>query len=132
MSKRVITYGTFDLFHYGHINVLKRARALGDFLAVGVSSDEFNLLKGKTSVHSYQERVAFLQELRCVDLIFAEENWDQKRIDIEKYSIDIFVMGDDWAGKFDELLGDLCAVRTIERTPDISSTLLKKKLEKQL
>lgn len=132
MPKRIITYGTFDLFHYGHINVLKRARALGDFLAVGVSTDEFNTLKGKKSVHSYEERVSFLKELQCVDLIFPEENWIQKRADIIHHSIDLFVMGNDWAGVFDEMLGDLCEIHILERTPDISSTLIKQKLNQPL
>jgi glycerol-3-phosphate cytidylyltransferase len=125
--KRVITYGTFDLLHYGHVNILKRARALGDYLVVGLSTDEFNKVKGKKSFYTYQERKAILESIRYVDLVIPENSWEQKINDILTYQIDIFVMGDDWKGKFDELK-DYCEVIYLPRTEGISSTLVKKHL----
>lgn len=122
--KRVITYGTFDILHYGHINLLKRAKALGDYLIVVLSSDEFNKLKNKTSYYSYEQRKIILEACRYVDLVVPEHNWEQKRDDVKKYQIDIFVMGDDWTGKFD-FLSDLCEVVYLPRTPDISTTKVK-------
>ncbi len=108
--KRVITYGTFDLLHFGHINLLRRARALGDYLIVALSTDEFNAReKGKTCYFSYDERRRLLEAIRYVDLVIPEERWDQKRDDVVLYHVDTFVMGDDWAGKFD-FLSDLCQV----------------------
>ena len=108
--KRVITYGTYDLLHYGHIALLKRARALGDFLVVALSSDEFNAGKGKRAYFSYEERKAMLEAIRYVDLVVPELTWGQKIEDIFKYDIDVFVMGDDWSGEFDEQLKGLCEI----------------------
>ena len=98
--KRVITYGTFDVLHYGHVNLLKRARALGDYLIVALSSDEFNMLKNKKAYYTYEQRKMILEALRYVDLVIPENTWEQKRDDVLKYQADVFVMGDDWKGKF--------------------------------
>ncbi len=125
--KTVITYGTYDLLHVGHINLLRRASELGDRLVVGISSDEFNLLKGKSSIFSFKERKQILEAVRYVDEVFAEDNWEQKRDDIKKYDADIFVMGSDWMGKFDDL-ADICEVRYLARTEEISTTYLKNKV----
>ncbi len=122
--KRIITYGTYDLLHYGHIRLLKRAKTLGDYLIVGLSTDEFNALKGKNAYHPYEERKAMLEAIRYVDLVIPEENWEQKISDIKKYEADIFVMGDDWAGKFDELK-EYCEVIYLPRTDGISTTKIK-------
>ncbi len=121
---RVLTYGTFDTFHWGHMLLLQRARDMGDWLAVGLSTDEFNHTKGKTSRFSYDVRHKILSGVRHIDMIFPENNWQQKRADIIKYNIDILVMGDDWRGKFDNL-GDICRVVYLPRTPGISSTIIK-------
>lgn len=128
--RRVITYGTFDLLHYGHIELLKRAKALGDYLVVAVSSDEFNELKGKKSYFSYSDRRRMLEAIRYVDMVIPEHNWEQKPQDIKDYMIDVFVMGDDWAGQFDEQLGGLCEVVYLPRTPEISTTQIKQDLNK--
>lgn len=125
--KRVITYGTFDVLHYGHINLLKRAKALGDYLIVALSSDEFNAIKNKKSYYTYEQRKAILESCRYVDLVIPENNWEQKITDVQKYQADIFVMGDDWEGKFD-FLKDYCEVVYLPRTPDVSSTQTKKYL----
>lgn len=126
--KRVITYGTFDLLHYGHVNILRRAKELGDYLVVVLSSDEFNWTqKHKKSYFTYEERKAMLEAIRYVDLVVPEENWDQKITDVQKYDIDIFVMGDDWTGKFD-FLKDYCEVVYLPRTPEISTTQIKNEL----
>ncbi|WNO61820.1 glycerol-3-phosphate cytidylyltransferase [Rheinheimera sp. MMS21-TC3] len=123
--KTVITYGTFDLFHVGHVNLLKRARSLGDRLIVGVSTDEFNLNeKGKTTIVPYEHRVKVLASCRYVDLVIPEHSWQQKIDDIRKYQVNTFVMGDDWQGKFDELSA-LCEVKYLPRTQNISSTSIK-------
>lgn len=122
--KRVITYGTFDLFHYGHLRLLKRAKELGDYLIVALSTDEFNSIKNKVSHFNYEERKEMLSAIKYVDEIIAENNWEQKRSDIINNKIDIFVMGDDWQGKFDELK-DLCEVVYLSRTQDISSSQIK-------
>ncbi len=123
--KRVITYGTFDMLHYGHINLLRRAKSLGDYLIVALSTDEFNWnSKHKTSYFSYVERKAMLEAIRYVDLVIPEENWDQKMTDVDKYDVDIFVMGDDWEGKFD-FLKEKCEVVYLPRTPEISSSKVK-------
>lgn len=125
---RVITYGTFDLLHYGHINLLRRAKALGDYLIVALSTDEFNRKeKNKICYFSYEERKQLLEAIRYVDLVIPEENWEQKQTDIEKYQIDVFVMGDDWAGKFD-FLKDNCEVVYLPRTPEISTSKIKRDL----
>lgn len=123
--RTILTYGTFDLFHIGHVNLLKRARELGDRLIVGVSTDEFNLYeKNKTTIVPFAHRVAVLESCRYVDKVIAEIGWQQKAEDIQKYQVDTFVMGDDWQGKFDELQS-LCKVVYLERTQDISSSALK-------
>jgi glycerol-3-phosphate cytidylyltransferase len=128
--KRVITYGTFDVLHYGHINLLRRAKALGDYLIVALSSDEFNNIKHKKSYYTYEQRKSILEACRYVDLVIPEFNWDQKITDVQKYEIDIFVMGDDWKGKFD-FLKDYCEVIYLPRTPDVSSTKTKTFLREQ-
>lgn len=128
--KKIITYGTFDLLHYGHINLLKRAKELGDYLVVGLSTDEFNeQKKNKKTYFSYEERKKLLEAVRYVDLVIPEENWEQKREDIKEFKIDTFVIGDDWKGKFDDLK-DLCEVVYLPRTPEISTTKIKKDLNK--
>lgn len=126
--KKVITYGTFDLFHVGHLNILKRAKALGDYLIVAVSSDVFNAIKGKKCAIPDYERMAIVEAIRYVDEVIPEDSWEQKIEDIKKYDIDIFVMGDDWKGKFD-FLKDVCDVVYLSRTPDISTTKIKKELK---
>lgn len=123
--KRVITYGTFDLLHYGHINLLKRARELGDYLIVALSTDEFNWdSKRKQCYFSYEKRKQLLESCRYVDLVIPEESWEQKRSDVQLYKVDTFVMGDDWRGKFD-FLKDLCEVIYLPRTPEISTSQIK-------
>ncbi len=122
--KTVITYGTFDLLHVGHINILKRARALGDRLIVALSTDEFNVLKHKEAYHTYDDRKIILESIKYVDMVIPEENWEQKLTDVEKYSVDIFVMGDDWDGKFD-FLKSRCEVVYLPRTSGISTTKIK-------
>ncbi|HJA11725.1 MAG TPA: glycerol-3-phosphate cytidylyltransferase [Candidatus Mediterraneibacter merdipullorum] len=127
--KRVLTYGTFDLLHYGHIRLLKRAKALGDYLIVAISTDEFNAVKGKKAYHDYETRKEMLEAVRYVDLVIPENNWDQKRDDVKNYHVDVVVMGNDWAGheKF-ENLRDLCEVVYLDRTEGISTTKIKKEL----
>lgn len=128
--KRVITYGTFDLLHYGHINLLRRAKELGDYLVVVLSTDDFNWnQKQKKCYFSYEERKTILEAIRYVDLVVPEENWEQKVTDIQKYQIDTFVMGDDWKGKFD-FLKEYCDVVYLPRTPEISTTQIKRELSK--
>lgn len=129
--KRVITYGTYDLLHYGHINLLRRAKAQGDYLIVALSTDEFNWdMKGKKSYFTYEERKAMLEAIRYVDLVVPEDNWEQKKTDVGKYNVDVFVMGDDWEGKFD-FLKDQCEVVYLPRTPEISTTKIKSELNKK-
>jgi glycerol-3-phosphate cytidylyltransferase len=124
----VITYGTYDMLHIGHIKMLKRARALGDRLIVALSTDEFNKqMKNKQCVQPYEERKAILEALRYVDLVISEESWEQKIPDVERYSIDTFVIGDDWEGKFDFLKGK-CKVIYLPRTPGISTTIRKREI----
>lgn len=126
--KRIITYGTFDLLHYGHINLLRRARALGDYLVVALSTDEFNWnQKQKKCYFSYEIRKQLLESIRYVDLVIPEENWEQKIADVQEYHIDTFVMGDDWKGKFD-FLKPYCEVVYLPRTPEISTTQIKRDL----
>ena len=128
--KRVITYGTFDLLHYGHINLLRRAKQMGDYLIVALSTDEFNTnKKNKVCYFSYEERKKLLESIRYVDLVIPEETWEQKRTDIPLYHVDTLVMGDDWEGKFD-YLSDLCEVVYLPRTKEISSTKIKEDLHK--
>lgn len=127
--RRVITYGTFDLLHYGHIHLLRRAKEQGDYLIVALSTDEFNWnCKQKKSYFDYNQRKLLLEAIRYVDLVIPEENWEQKRSDIKEYHIDTFVMGDDWAGKFD-YLKDLCDVVYLPRTPEISTSKIKEELK---
>ena len=129
--RRVITYGTFDLLHYGHIQLLKRAKALGDYLVVGLSTDEFNRdAKGKQCYFSYHQRKALLEAIRYVDLVIPETCWEQKRRDIHDVAIDTFVIGDDWAGKFDFLKEEGAQVVYLTRTPEISTTQIKQDLGK--
>lgn len=124
--RRVITYGTFDLLHYGHINLLRRAREQGDYLVVALSTDEFNWKeKHKKCYFSYEQRKQLLEAIRYVDLVIPEENWEQKAKDIKEYHIDIFCMGDDWMGKFDFLRNEGCEVIYFSRTPEISSSQIK-------
>lgn len=122
--KKVLTYGTYDLLHEGHINLLRRARALGDYLIVGLSTDDFNRLKHKDSFLPYKQRRTVLEAIRYVDEVIPEENWEQKINDVRVHDVDIFVMGDDWDGKFDELK-EYCEVVYLARTPIISTTSLK-------
>lgn len=130
--KRVLTYGTFDLLHYGHIRLLQRARALGDYLIVALSTDDFNEIKGKKAYHSYETRKKMLEAIRYVDLVIPEEKWEQKISDVQKYDVDIVVMGSDWAGsdKFD-YLKDYCEVVYLDRTEGISTTQIKQDLKLQ-
>ena len=129
--RRVITYGTFDLLHYGHINLLKRAKQQGDYLIVALSTDEFNWnSKQKKCYFTFEERKRMVEALRCVDLVIPEENWEQKINDVQEYKIDTFVMGDDWKGKFD-YLKDYCEVIHLERTPEISTSKIKEDLNKK-
>ena len=128
--KKIITYGTFDLLHYGHINLLKRAKALGDYLIVALSTDEFNWnSKAKKCYFSYEVRKQLLEAIRYVDLVIPEENWEQKINDIKEFRIDTFVMGDDWEGKFD-YLKEYCEVVYLPRTKGISTTKIKDDLHK--
>ena len=129
--KRVITYGTFDLLHQGHINLLKRAKEYGDYLIVALSTDEFNWdEKRKKCYFTYEQRKKLLEAVRYVDLVIPEENWEQKILDVKKYDVDTFVIGNDWEGKFD-FLKDLCNVVYLPRTPEISSTQIKEELKKK-
>ncbi|WP_205068371.1 glycerol-3-phosphate cytidylyltransferase [Photobacterium kishitanii] len=129
MKKIIITYGTFDLFHVGHVRLLKRLKDLGDYLIVGVSSDEFNALKGKKSFFSYAERAEIVSSCIYVDKVFPENNWEQKKTDVIKYNVDIFAMGNDWDGEFD-FLNEYCDVVYLQRTEDISTTDIKRSLSK--
>lgn len=125
--KRVLTYGTFDLLHNGHINILRRAKDLGDYLVVAVSTDEFNAIKDKKAYFTYEERKAMIESVRYVDLVIPEQTWEQKVDDIKKYHIDTVVMGDDWKGKFD-YLKEYCEVIYLPRTEGISTTQIKEDL----
>ena len=127
MKKIIITYGTFDMFHIGHLKLLQRLKCLGDELIVAVSTDEFNSGKGKNVMTPYAQRAEIVENIKCVDKVIPEINWEQKITDIQKYNVDIFAMGDDWEGKFD-FLKEYCEVVYLERTKDISTTQLKKSL----
>lgn len=127
--KKIITYGTYDLLHWGHINLLRRAKELGDHLTVVLSTDEFNLLKHKMSYHKYEERKLILEAIRYVDEVLPENDWDQKIKDVQDNNIDTFVMGHDWEGEFD-FLKDYCEVIYLPRTEGISSSKIKKDLKK--
>lgn len=126
--KKIITYGTYDLLHWGHINLLKRAKELGDHLTVALSTDEFNKLKHKSSYHSYEERKLILEAIRYVDEVIPENHWEQKNSDVLDNEIDVFVMGDDWKGEFD-FLKEYCKVIYLERTDGISTSKIKKDLK---
>jgi len=127
--RRVITYGTYDLLHYGHINLLRRAKALGDYLIVALSTDEFNTNeKNKKTYFTYEQRKQLLESIRYVDLVIPEENWEQKKNDMHEYHIDTFVIGDDWEGKFDFLKDEGVEVVYLSRTPEISSSQMKRDL----
>lgn len=123
----VLTYGTFDLFHIGHLNLIRRLTALGDRLIIAVSTDEFNAGKGKTSVVSYEDRARIVESIKGVDLVIPETSWEQKRTDVVEHGVDVFAIGDDWRGKFDEL-EELCRVEYLPRTDGISSTEIKQML----
>ncbi len=126
---RVLTYGTYDLLHYGHIRLLKRAKDLGDYLIVAVSTDEFNAVKGKKAYHDYATRKEMLEAIRYVDLVIPENDWDQKISDVMKYEVDIVVMGNDWEGdEHFEILKDYCDVVYLDRTEGISTTKIKQEL----
>ena len=130
--KKIITYGTFDLLHYGHIQLLRRAKELGDYLIVALSTDEFNLnQKNKVCYFSYEQRKLLLEAIRYVDLVIPENNWEQKVSDVQELKVDTFVMGDDWKGHFD-FLKDYCEVVYLPRTPEISTTQIKKDLKQKI
>lgn len=130
--KRVITYGTFDLLHYGHIHLLRRARELGDCLIVALSTDEFNARqKHKTSFFPYEQRKLLLEAVRYVDLVIPESDWEQKRRDVRNHGIDIFVMGDDWTGAFDYLKEEGVEVVYLPRTPEISTSQIRRTLREE-
>ena len=126
-EKIVLTYGTFDMFHIGHLNLLNRLKSLGDKLIVAVSTDEFNSIKGKKTLIPFEQRALIVQNIKCVDMVISEKKWEQKIDDIKKYNVDIFAMGDDWEGKFD-FLKDYCEVIYLPRTENISTTQLKLEL----
>ena len=127
--KRVLTYGTFDLLHYGHINLLRRAKQLGDYLVVALSTDEFNASKGKQAYHNYETRKKMLEAIRYVDLVIPENCWEPKLDDVKDYHIDTVVMGGDWKGsdKFD-YLKDYCNLVFLDRTPGVSTSQIKNEL----
>ena len=125
--KRVITYGTYDLLHYGHIELLRRAKEYGDYLIVALSTDNFNKLKDKKSYYSYEQRKMMLESIQFVDLVIPENEWEQKVKDVKEYNVDTFLMGHDWEGEFD-FLKDLCEVIYLNRTEGISTTQIKKEL----
>lgn len=128
MTKTVITYGTFDMFHIGHLKLLRRLSEIGDRVIVAVSTDEFNTLKGKKTLIPFEQRAAIVEAIDCVDLVIPEHDWDQKVLDVKKYDVDTFAIGKDWEGKFD-FLKEYCDVVYLERTKDISTTELKRSLK---
>ena len=125
--KKVITYGTFDLLHYGHINLLKRAKKHGDYLIVALSTDEFNEIKGKKCYFSFEKRRQLVESIRYVDLVIPERSWEQKIEDIKEFKVDTFVIGDDWKGEFD-YLSEYCEVIYLKKTPEVSTTKIKREL----
>jgi len=127
-NKIVLTYGTYDLLHFGHLELLRRAKELGGTLIVGLSTDEFNALKHKEAALPFHHRKKILENLRCVDKVIPEHSWEQKSSDVKKYKADVFVMGDDWKGEFD-FLKEYCEVVYLPRTPDISTTHIKNKIK---
>ena len=127
MAKTIITYGTFDMFHIGHLKLLQRQKKLGDKLIVAVSTDKFNEEKNKKTLIPYDQRVEIIKNIKCVDEVIAEKSWDQKIRDIETHNVDIFSIGDDWDGEFD-FLKEYCEVVYLPRTKNISTTKLKKSL----
>ena len=129
--KNVLTYGTFDLFHYGHLKLLERAKALGDHLTVAVSTDEFNSVKGKKCTYSFSHRAQIVEAIRYVDRVIPERDWEQKVEDVQKYNINIFVIGDDWEGKFDHLK-QYCEVVYLSRTSNISTTEIKQNVHEEI
>lgn len=130
--RRVLTYGTFDLLHFGHIRLLQRAAALGDYLIVALSTDEFNVLKGKTSFYPYDVRREMLEAVRYVDLVIPESSWEQKASDVERYCVDVVCMGSDWAGSrpFESLRGK-CDIVYLDRTEGVSTTEVKECLKQE-
>ena len=126
--KKILTYGTFDLFHYGHLKILERAKHLGDYLVVAVSTDEFNAVKGKKCVYPYEHRAQIVEAIKYVDKVIPEKNWEQKISDVKEHDIDVFMIGKDWEGKFD-FLKEYCEVVYLERTKDISTTELKNEIK---
>lgn len=122
--KKIITFGTFDVFHIGHLRILERAKSLGDHLTVGISTDQLNAAKkGRSPIYSQHERMEIISGLKCVDAVFFEESLERKRNYINQYNANTLVMGDDWKGRFDEFL-DICEVVYFERTPSISTTAI--------
>lgn len=128
--KKVITYGTFDLIHMGHINILRRAKEMGDYLVVAISTDEFNTMKHKQAYYSFEQRKQILEAIRYVDEVIPEHTWDQKIQDVKEHDIDIFVMGHDWEGEFD-FLKEYCEVIYLPRTEGVSTTKTKRDLSKR-
>lgn len=127
--KRILTYGTFDLLHYGHIEILRRAKSLGDYLIVAVSTDEFNEIKNKKAYHNFETRKKMLEAVRYVDLVIPENTWEQKKNDVLEYKVDVVVMGSDWEGNENfECLRDFCEVIYLPRTDGVSTTKIKKEL----
>lgn len=131
MTKTVITYGTFDMFHIGHLKLLRRLKTMGDRVIVAVSTDEFNSIKGKKTMIPYDQRAAIVEAIDCVDMVIPEESWEQKLSDVKKYNVDIFAIGEDWKGEFD-FLKEHCDVVYLERTKNISTTELKRSLKRFL
>lgn len=131
MPKTVITYGTFDMFHVGHLKLLRRLSEMGDRVIVAVSTDEFNELKGKKTLIPYDQRAAIVEAIDCVDKVIPENSWEQKLSDVKDHNVDVFAIGEDWKGKFD-FLEDLCEVTYLERTKNISTTDLKRSLKRFL
>lgn len=130
MVRTVLTYGTFDLLHAGHLNLLRRARVLGDRLVVGISTNEFNESKGKKTIIDFEDRLEIVRSIRYVDEVFPEERWDQKIDDVRRFNVNTFVMGDDWEGKFD-FLKEVCEVVYLPRTLGVSSTSLRSEVSKR-